>query len=98
MVRYLAAALAAGLADAMWVGPVLLVLDRTRSAGLAGLTLSAATLPTFVSAPLIGAWLDVHGRRRAAIAVNQVVLAGALVALVALAGNAPAAAVVGCAA
>jgi len=81
MARYLFAAFAARLADAMWIGPVLLVLDRTGSAGLAGLALSAATLPTLLTAPLIGAWLDAHGRRRAAIAVNQIVLAGALAAL-----------------
>ena len=48
----------------MWLAPVLFVLDRTGSAGLAGLVLSAATLPTLVSAPLIGAWLDTHGHRR----------------------------------
>src|SRR2546430_2319371 len=66
MRRYLFAATAARLADAMWIGPVLLVLDRTGSATLAGLTLSAATLPTLVSAPLLGAWLDTHGRRRVA--------------------------------
>src|SRR5689334_5451082 len=97
MARYLVAAFAARLADAMWIGPVLLVLDRTGSAGLAGLTLSAATLPTLVTAPLIGAWLDVHGRRRAAIAVNQVAVAGALAGLTLAAGDAPPAVVVACA-
>ena len=35
---------------------------------------------SLVSAPLIGAWLDRTTRRRAALAVNQVVLAGALAA------------------
>src|SRR5690348_13097982 len=90
MRRYLLAASAARLADAMWIGPVLLVLDRTGSAALAGLTLSAATLPTLVSAPLLGAWLDVHGRRRAAIAVNQVALTAALVGVAAAPGAAPA--------
>src|SRR4051794_4455140 len=89
MRRYLFAATAARLADAMWIGPVLLVLDRTGRATLAGLTLSAATLPTLVSAPLLGAWLDTHGRRRAAIAVNQVVLAGALAGVVAVPQAAP---------
>jgi MFS family permease len=97
MGRYLVAAFAARLADAMWIGPVLLVLDRTGSAGLAGLTMSAATLPTLVTAPLIGAWLDVHGRRRAAIAVNQIVVAGALAGLAFAAGAAPPAVLVGCA-
>jgi MFS family permease len=97
MARYLVAAFAARLADAMWIAPVLLVLDRTGSATLAGLTLSAATLPTLVTAPLVGAWLDVHGRRRAAIAVNQVALAGALAALTLAAGAAPPVVVVACA-
>src|SRR3954451_5316772 len=83
MRRYLIAASAARLADAMWLAPVLLVLDRTGSAGRAGLVLSAATLPSLVSAPLIGAWLDSHRCRRAAIAVHLVVLAGGLGALLA---------------
>jgi MFS family permease len=83
MRRYLLAAATARLADAMWLAPVLLVLDRTGSASLAGLTASAALLPTLVSAPLLGAWLDGSGRRRAAIAGNQVLLAGALGAMLA---------------
>ena len=45
--------------------------------------LSAATLPSLVTAPLIGAWLDSHPRRRVAIAVHLVVLAGGLGALLA---------------
>jgi MFS family permease len=90
MGRYVVAAFAARLADAMWIAPVLLVLGRTGSAGLAGLTLSAATLPTVVTAPLIGAWLDAHGHRRATIAVNQLVLAGALAATAAAPQYAPA--------
>ena len=71
------------LADAMWLAPVLLVLDRTGSAGRAGLVLAAATLPSLVTAPLIGAWLDSHARRRSAIALHLVVLAGGLGALLA---------------
>jgi MFS family permease len=83
MRRYLIAALAGRLADAMWLAPVLLVLERPDSAAHAGLVLSAATLPTLVTAPLIGAWLDSHPQRRAAIAVHLVVLAGGLGALLA---------------
>src|SRR4051794_15216589 len=83
MRRYLLAASVARLADAMWLAPVLLVLDRTDSAGAAGLVLSAATLPTLVTAPLLGAWLDSHPHRRAAIAVHLIVLAGGLGALLA---------------
>jgi MFS family permease len=88
MARYLLAAATCRLADAMWLAPVLLVLDRTGSATLAGLTASAAQLPTLLSAPLLGAWLDVSGRRRAAIAANQVVLGGALAAMLAAHGGA----------
>jgi predicted MFS family arabinose efflux permease len=87
---YLAAATAGRVADSMWVGVVLLVLARTHDAGLAGAIVAAATLPSLVSAPLIGAWLDVTARRRAALAANEVavmVCAGALLLLV---GHAPA--------
>src|SRR3954452_19064937 len=84
MRRYLLAAAACRLADAMWLAPILLVLDRTGSASLAGLTASAALLPTLVTAPLLGAWLDVAGRRRYAIAGNQVLLAAALTAMLAV--------------
>ena len=83
MRHYLIAAFIARLADAMWLAPLLLVLDRTGSAGQAGLVLSAATLPSLATAPLIGAWLDSHPRRRVAIAVHLVVLAGGLGALLA---------------
>src|SRR4051794_41542955 len=76
MRRYLIAAFAGRLADAMWLAPVLLVLDRTGSAGRAGLVLSAATLPSLVTAPLIGAWLDSHPFRRGGVAGPLVVLAG----------------------
>src|SRR3954449_2763211 len=83
MLRYLVAALAGRLADSMWLAPVLLVLARTGSPAQAGLVLSAATLPTLVSAPPPAAWLDAHGHRRAAIATHFAVLAAALAALVA---------------
>ena len=96
MRRYLVAAFVARLADAMWLAPVLLVLDRTGSAGRAGLVLSAATLPSLVTAPLIGAWLDSHPRRRLAIAVHLVVLAGGLGALLAGLPAVLCAAVAGC--
>ena len=54
MRRCLLTAATARLADAMWLAPVLLVLERTGSASLAGLTASAALLPTLVSAPATG--------------------------------------------
>src|SRR4051812_3282399 len=95
---YLVAATAARLADSMWVGVVLFVLARTHDPALAGATLAAATLPTVVSAPLLGAWLDTTAHRRAALAVNQVLLAACVLGLLVLVGRAPAVAVLGCAA
>src|SRR4051794_2902630 len=95
---YLVAATAARLADSMWVGVVLFVLARTHDPALAGGTLAAATLPTVISAPLLGAWLDTTAHRRAALAVNQVLLAGCVLTLLTLVGHVPAPAVLGCAA
>jgi MFS transporter len=86
---YLAAATAGRIADSMWLGIVLLVLARTHDASLAGAIVAAATLPTLVSAPLIGAWLDLTAHRRAAIAVNQVLVIGSLAVLLAVIGHAP---------
>jgi MFS family permease len=79
------------LADDMFsVGVVLLVLDRTGSPALAGATVAAVTLPSVVSGPLLGAWLDRAGRRRRQIMMlDQVFAASSLLAIVALAGNAP---------
>jgi MFS family permease len=88
--RYLSAATAGRIADSMWLGVVLLVLARTHDAGLAGAIVAAATLPTLVSAPLIGAWLDLTERRRA---LNEVLVIGALAVLLAIVGRAPAVAV-----
>src|SRR5438093_12683285 len=78
------------LADEMYsVGIVLLILERTGSAGLAGATVAAVTLPSIVSGPLLGAWLDRTGRRRGVMMLDQVLAATSLVGIVALAGNAP---------
>jgi predicted MFS family arabinose efflux permease len=68
---------------------VLLVLERTGSAPLAGLTSAAAVIPGAISGPLLGAWLDVVARRRVLVVVDQLLSAVALVALVLLAGHAP---------
>src|SRR4051812_37390143 len=86
---YIAAATAGRIADSMWLSVVLLVLARTHDAGLAGAIVAAATLPTLVSAPLIGAWLDLTAHRRAAIAANEVLVVGALAVLLAVVGHAP---------
>jgi MFS family permease len=87
---FVSAATLARVSDEMFsVGVVLLVLDRTGSAGLAGATVAAITFPSLVSGPLLGAWLDLTGRRRSLMIFDQLVIASVLVALVALIGNAP---------
>jgi predicted MFS family arabinose efflux permease len=77
-------------ADEMFsVGVVLLVLERTHSAALAGATVAAVTLPSLVTGPLLGAWLDRSGRRRQAMMLDQVLAASSIVGIVVLSGNAP---------
>jgi MFS family permease len=68
---------------------VLLVLARTGSAPLAGVTAAAATLPGALSGPFLGAWLDVARRRRVLIVVDQLLSVIGLIGVVALAGHAP---------
>src|SRR4051794_38871136 len=78
------------LADEMFsVGVVLLVLERTGSAGLAGATVAAVTLPSIVSGPLLGAWLDLTGRWRHVMVLDQLLAASSLGGIVVLTGNAP---------
>jgi MFS family permease len=96
--RYLITATVTRLGDSMWLGVVLVVLARTHDAVLAGATLAAATLPTLISAPLLGAWLDRSSHRRAALALNQLMLATCVLGLLALAGRAPVVATLACAA
>jgi predicted MFS family arabinose efflux permease len=87
---YLLAATLARLAFEMFpVAVVLLVLDRTGRPGLAGAVVAATTLPSVVTGPVLGAWLDRTARRRAALASNQVVLGAGLLAILAAAGRAP---------
>ena len=89
--KFLSAATLARVSDEMFsVGVVLLVLERTDSAGLAGATVAAITLPSLISGPLLGAWLDLTGRRRTLMVIDQLVMATVLVALVVLVGHAPA--------
>jgi MFS family permease len=88
--KFLSAATLARVSDEMFgVGVVLLVLDRTDSPGLAGATVAAITLPSLISGPLLGAWLDLTGRRRTLMVIDQIVIAAVLVALVLLIGHAP---------
>ena len=87
---FVSAATLARVSDEMFgVGVVLLVLDRTGSASLAGAAVAAMTFPSLVSGPLLGAWLDLTGRRRALMVIDQTVIATVLVALVVLVGHGP---------
>jgi MFS family permease len=69
---------------------VLLVLDRTGSAVLAGGVAAAAVVPGALVGPVLGAWLDVVSRRRLLIVFDQLTSVVALIAMVLLAGHAPA--------
>src|SRR3954454_24154044 len=73
--QFLAAATVARLADEMFaIGVVLLILDRTGSPTLAGLTVAAVTFPAIFSGPFIGAWLDRTGRRSLIYKIERVLL------------------------
>jgi MFS family permease len=88
--RFVGAATFSRVADEMFsVGAVLLVLERTGSAALAGALVAAITLPSLVTAPLLGAWLDLHGRRKALMMADQVIGASAIAAIALFAGRAP---------
>lgn len=95
---YLAATCARSGDEMVAVAVVLLVLDRTGSAPLAGAVIAAYTLPTVLSGPVLGAWLDRTRRRRAALAGNQLVLGLVMLGLLGALGAAPPAAVLGLAA
>ncbi len=71
------------------VAMVLLVLERTRSPALAGVVVAASTLPSLVTGPLLGAWLDRTPHRRRAFAANQVALLGAMIGLLFAVDHAP---------
>ncbi len=88
---FVSAATLARVSDEMFsVGVVLLVLERTGDAALAGALVAAVTLPSLVTGPLLGAWLDLTGRRRILMVVDQVTIASVVLALVALVDHAPA--------
>ncbi len=71
------------------VAVVLLVLERTGSAATAGATVAAITFPSLFSGPLLGAWLDLTGRRRAIMLFDQTLVVAALLAILLVAGHAP---------
>src|SRR5258705_11878450 len=88
--QFLAAATVARLADEMFaIGVVLLILERTHSPTLAGITVAAATLPSVLSGPVIGAWLDRTGRRSLIYKIDRLLLSAVLLGILAAAGNTP---------
>lgn len=87
---YYVAATSARVGDEMvGVAVVLLVLERTGSPKLAGVVVGAYLVPTLVSGPLLGAWLDRTRYRRAALAANQVLLIAVMLLLLGTVGVAP---------
>ena len=88
--RFLSAATLARVADEMFsVGVVLLVLERTDSPSLAGATVAAVTLPSLVTGPLLGAWMDLTGRRRSLMVFDQLSIAASVLGILLLAGEVP---------
>jgi MFS family permease len=71
------------------VSMVLLVLARTSSPALAGAVVGASTIPSLVTGPLLGAWLDRTPHRRRAFAANQLLLIVSLAGLLLATGHAP---------
>ena len=61
---------------------ILLVLERTRSAPIAGVVAAASVLPGALSGPLLGAWLDVARRRRVLMVLDQLLGIAGLLAMV----------------
>lgn len=93
-VNFFAAATSARIADEMFsVAVVLHVLDRTGSAIIAGATVAFVTFPSLITAPLLGGWLDLTGRRRFAMVCDQLLAATGLTLLLFLPGTLPDAAV-----
>jgi len=71
------------------VAVVLFVLSVTHSPRLAGLTVAAATFPTVVTGPVVGAWLDRTRHRRTAFLLSPVVLVVTMVAFLVAAHRVP---------
>ena len=92
--NFFAAATSARIADEMFsVAVVLHVLDRTGSAAIAGATVACVTFPSLITAPLLGGWLDLTGRRRFAMVCDQLLAATGLGLLLVLPGTLPDAAI-----
>jgi MFS family permease len=88
--RYFVAVALARVPTTMWgVAVALLVLSRTGSLSLAGITVAAGSLPAALTGPLLGAWLDVTRSRRMLIALDQLTAIAALVGILVVAGHGP---------
>ncbi|GGM56376.1 hypothetical protein GCM10012275_29370 [Longimycelium tulufanense] len=87
--RYLFAAGATRLADDMAPLAVTSLMLRRGDPAVAGITLSAYTLPAVLSGPVVGAWLDRTRHRRLALGANQIVLALVALGLLLFAGRNP---------
>jgi MFS family permease len=86
----IATATVSRLADnASAIALVLLIIARTHDPRLAGLVVGAFTVPTLVTGPVLGAYLDRMRRKRPLFAANQVLLAAALTGVLVIAGHGP---------
>lgn len=95
-VRLLTSATVSRLADAAaQVAIVLFVIARTHDSRLAGLVVAAFALPTLVSGPVLGAYLDGLRAKRALFAANQLLLTSALIVILVLAGHVPGVVLIG---
>ena len=87
-VLLLTSATVSRLADeAAGIALVLAVIARTHDPRLAGLVVAAFTVPTLVSGPVLGAYLDRMRARQLLFAGNQLMLAAALTGVALLAGR-----------
>ena len=86
----LATATMSRLADnAAAIALVLLIFARTHDPRLAGVVVGAFSVPTLVTGPVLGAYLDRMRRKRPLFAANQVLLAAALTGVLVVAGRGP---------
>jgi predicted MFS family arabinose efflux permease len=80
---YYTAATLARLGDEMVAVAIpLFMLARTGNPALTGVTVAAYSLPSMLTGPVLGSWLDGTRHRRAVLAANQCALAVAMVGIV----------------
>ncbi len=71
------------------IAGVLLVLQRTHDLALGGVVVAASALPSAVTGPFLGGWLDVARSRRRLLVLDRLVTTASLAAFLLLAGHAP---------